>query len=150
MMSPPGTEDPAPRRLLIVEDEADVAESLCALLAHPLIAIERAANGVEALARAREMGPHAILLDLWLPVMDGFQVFRILRRDEELENTRVIFVSAFAPAGAFALAQDLGAYASLKKPFSERSLRRTVFAALDLDASEPNPLFDIDNVPESS
>lgn len=143
------SQDVSTKRLLLVEDDADIAISLCQLLVHPRVIIDVATNGVAAVARARELKPSAILLDVWLPVMDGFEVFRILRREPELADTRIIIMSAYAETGALALAQDLGAYAWLKKPFSPNVLRKRVYGALELeqdhepreprDPREPNP-----------
>src|SRR5688500_1835545 len=81
------------RRLLIVEDEADIAASLCLLLSHGMVRIEVAANGLDAIAKARMFAPHAILLDVRLPGMDGFEVYRTLRAELAARGTKVIFLS---------------------------------------------------------
>jgi CheY-like chemotaxis protein len=132
----PGASEPAEyhsvRRLLIVEDEADLRGFLVELFNHPLIVTETATNGIEALVKAREFKPHVILLDVWLPGIDGFEVFRVLRREPDLLFSRVIFVSAHAEPGALALAKDNGAYAWIRKPFAGDKLIGKVLEALAL------------------
>jgi CheY-like chemotaxis protein len=120
------------RRLLIVEDDPEVLGGYEAVLAHPDISVDRAANGIEALARARAFLPHVMLLDVTLPGMDGFEIFRILRKDPDLRLIRVIFVSAHSAPGALAMAKDLGAWAWMRKPFGEEKLRKRVLEALEM------------------
>src|SRR5262249_48281844 len=67
---------PPPARILIVDDQADIAESLAILLETLGHQTRAAFNGPEALAAAEEFKPDAILLDLGLPGMDGFEVAR--------------------------------------------------------------------------
>ena len=121
----------AQRRVLIVEDDPDVASALTLLVAHPRILTEVAPNGVRAITKAREMKPSLILLDVGLPVVAGDQVFHVLRDDRELRHVPVIFVTAHADQGALKL-EGLGSFEWLKKPFQEQQLRDKVLAALRL------------------
>ncbi len=129
--------DPAARtesypalRLLIAEDRADQAASMGALLAHSKVELHGAGNGVDALAKVRSMRPHVAVIDVALPVLDGFEVFRALRREGLHAGTRTILVGDTADRHAFLLAKDLGAHAGLIRPFDASHLRRTVLAAL--------------------
>lgn len=61
------------RRLLIVEDDGDLARASQLILAHPFIEVETATNGIEAIRKARRFRPHAILLDVLIPLIDGFR-----------------------------------------------------------------------------
>lgn len=126
-------------RLLIVEDDANILTALRTLFAHPFIAVTYAQNGIDAIARARECRPHAIILDVWLPGMDGFEVFRILQRDSELRQTRVIFLSAHAEPGAMALAKDHGAFGWFRKPYRDEKLYAKVLQALELENAGESP-----------
>jgi CheY-like chemotaxis protein len=130
------SDDPHLRRLLIVDDDPDVLASLPVVLAHPRIEIDTAANGIAGLAAARRSSPHLVLLDAYLPGMDGFEVFRQLRRDPALRYARVILISGTAETGALALAKELGAYGWIRKPLAPVAFRRKVFAALELEVPD--------------
>jgi CheY-like chemotaxis protein len=131
---PPGT-----RRLLFVEDDWDQIASLRLILAHPSVVIEHAANGVEAISRARANPPDAFLLDVQIPAMDGFEVFNVLRRDPAFASCRIIFYSGYAPRGSLELAREAGAFACLRKPCPPEVLRTTVLRALRVDEVAPEP-----------
>lgn len=132
------------RRLLVVDDDLDIAQSLCLLLADPQVTIDMARNGIEAIARARTFRPHLILLDVAMPIMDGFEAFRVIHGDPELNGTKVIFLTAHAQRGALELAVDMGATGFMRKPFDMDLLRHKVFTALglaggdDADAADPS------------
>jgi len=121
------------RRLLIVDDEPDLLHSLKEALTHPRVDIAFATNGLEAVARAQTYMPHAMILDVRMPAMDGFEVFRFLRRDPVLRHVRVIMASGLAETGALAIAQDMGAYAWIRKPFDKETLRARVLGALEIE-----------------
>jgi CheY-like chemotaxis protein len=128
-----------PRRLLIVEDDPDIAASMAILLSDERVRIEIASNGLEALQKARELRPHAILMDVMLPRLDGFEVYRMLRSDPEMRSVRVVFVSAHVEPGRFATAAERAeAHAWLRKPFDEATLRTKVFDALHLRDAVPH------------
>ncbi|HET9796288.1 MAG TPA: ATP-binding protein [Thermoanaerobaculia bacterium] len=78
--APPVPEPSAsPRRILIVEDNTDLAEGLAMLLRLDGHSVETAADGLAAIARCSELRPDVVLLDLGLPDMDGFETARRLR-----------------------------------------------------------------------
>jgi len=82
-------------KILLVDDEA----SNLKLLAHWLIPlgydIEFASNGEEAVQKARDSRPDLIILDIMMPVMDGYGACRILKEDPETKNIPIIMVTAF-------------------------------------------------------
>jgi CheY-like chemotaxis protein len=102
---------PTSPRVLIVEDDADIRETLAELLATAGYDTAQAANGREALDQARRAPPDLIVLDLMMPVMDGWQFRSAQRRDPALAPIPVIVVSA---SGATA---SIDADAFLQKPF---------------------------------
>src|SRR5512142_2938239 len=90
----------AARRVLIVEDDVDIRETLGELLATAGYETAGAANGLDGLAAARRAPPDLIVLDLMMPVMDGWEFRSAQRRDPALASIPVIVISASAPAAA--------------------------------------------------
>jgi CheY-like chemotaxis protein len=134
-----------PKKLLIVEDDPDMVAWIDATLSSDFLELHFAANGVEAVAQARRLKPDALLLDVDLPGMDGFDVFRTLRRELAPRPPAAVFFSAVASPGAFGLALDLGAFACVRKPCSPTTLRKKVFAAAGITVEWPSatPQWDI-------
>jgi len=117
-------EAPRPRlgRVLVAEDEGDVAE----LIRHHLIKdgydVVLARTGTDALRRAREDKPDLILLDVMIPQMNGWEVCRCLKQAAETASTPVIMVSGRVEEGDKVLGFELGADDYVTKPFSPREL----------------------------
>jgi CheY-like chemotaxis protein len=80
---------PAPRRILVVDDNVDVVETFVLLLRDMGHQAEFAVNGVGALATARSFRPEFVFLDLHLPGMDGYEVARRLKREPGLQDARI-------------------------------------------------------------
>ena len=102
---------PAPPRVLIVEDDPDIRETLGEVLVSAGYETAEAANGLEALANARSAPPDLIVLDLMMPVMDGWQFRSAQRRDPALAAIPVIVISASGPSSS------IDADTFLEKPF---------------------------------
>ncbi|WP_433934280.1 response regulator [Sorangium cellulosum] len=82
-------------RILVVEDDLDIRSILSQLLMFEGYDVEEAADGAEALALLRrDQAPALILLDLMMPVMDGWQLRAELQRDPALASIPVVIVSA--------------------------------------------------------
>jgi CheY-like chemotaxis protein len=97
----PAPEGAAPRsrrrvRVLVVEDNDDVAESLAQLVELLGHEVEIARDGVAALTRARAHPPDIVLCDIGLPGMSGFEVARVFRADPALRHARLVAVSGYA------------------------------------------------------
>lgn len=80
--------------VLVVEDDSDSRTALCALLESYGYRVTSAANGREAVARARSEPPDLILMDLMMPVMDGLEATHRIRRTEGLAETVIVCVTA--------------------------------------------------------
>ena len=109
-------------KVLVVDDEPDAVELVAFNLTKAGMAVVSAETGVEALAKAREILPDAIVLDLMLPEMDGLEVCRNLRREPKTARIPVIMVTAKGAEMDRVLGLELGADDYLTKPFSPREL----------------------------
>lgn len=117
-------------KILIVEDEVDIAELIALHLTregHEAICV---ANGLQALPQAVEQAPDLIVLDLMLPGMDGVQVFKRLRADTRTTSIPVIILTAKAQVNDKIAGLELGADDYLTKPFSPRELCLRINAIL--------------------
>jgi two-component system cell cycle response regulator DivK len=109
-------------RILIVEDQEDNRAILRDLLtANGYEAIE-ATNGEEGVAVARRERPDLILMDIQLPVTDGYEATRRIKSDAALKAIPVIAVTSYALSGDEAKAKAAGCDAYITKPFSPRQL----------------------------
>jgi two-component system CheB/CheR fusion protein len=80
---------------VIVEDNADGREALCELLAHAGLQCETAGDGAAGLSLIERLRPHVAILDLGLPVLDGLELARRLRRMPELAKTYLIALTGY-------------------------------------------------------
>src|SRR6185503_10771108 len=83
-------------RVLLVDDNADLRDSLAAILQHPGCEIRTAPDGLEAVAAALEWRPHVAFVDIHMPGMNGFQVARKLREQFPPGSTKLILMSGVA------------------------------------------------------
>lgn len=116
-----------PERILIVEDEPALQDTLAYNLTRQGYEVETVGDGEAAIIAARRQPPDLILLDIMLPVLDGFEVTRILR--QEL-NTPILFLTARDDEIDRIIGLELGADDYMTKPFSMRELLARVKAQL--------------------
>jgi two-component system response regulator CpxR len=86
--------------VLVVDDDAEIRETLTHLLQAEGYTVLRAANGVQALEQLRGGHPNVMLLDLMMPVMSGWEVLEELDESGELEKVPIVVVSAMGAPGA--------------------------------------------------
>src|SRR6266704_4819506 len=123
-------------RILVVDDEPDAIELIAFNLKAAGYDVTSAADGDEALKKARAVLPHLIILDLMLPGVDGLAVCKQLRRDERTAPIPIIMLTAKAAEIDRVLGLELGADDYVTKPFSPREL---VLRVKRLLRSEPAP-----------
>lgn len=109
-------------KILVVEDEVEIAENLQALLNAKGYSVVRAADGSEAVAKARQEKPAAILLDVILPKMGGFDVCRILKSDPATKAIKIVMITGLGRMGDVETAFQHGADDYLIKPFDSQRL----------------------------
>jgi len=112
------------RRILIIEDNADAADSLSEALAAGDHEVAVAYNGPDGIAKAREFKPEVVLCDIGLPGMDGYEVARAFRADETLRSTFLVALSGYALPGDLQRAADAGFERHLAKPPSLEKLEQ--------------------------
>ena len=118
------------RRILVVEDEADIRELIRYNLAQEGFIIEEAADGVQALDRIARRTPDLIVLDLMLPGMSGLEVCRKLRAAPQTANLPILVATAKDTEVDRVLGLEMGADDYVVKPFSPRELVARVKALL--------------------
>jgi two-component system cell cycle response regulator DivK len=115
--SPQPTADIAARPLiLIAEDDPDNRLMMKTLLEMKSYRIEEAANGEEAVAKAASARPDLILVDLQLPLLNGFAVTRFVRQQDGLREIPIVVVSGHDPSKHLKLALAAGCNGYIQKP----------------------------------
>jgi two-component system cell cycle response regulator DivK len=110
------------KTILVVEDQEDNRQILRDLLASSGFLMIEAHDGEQALAIARSQRPDLILMDIQLPVVDGYEATRSIKRDPELKHIPVIAVTSYALSGDEERAREAGCDAYVAKPYSTRHL----------------------------
>jgi adenylate cyclase len=119
-----------PPLILAVDDVAENLDIVQMRLEAQGYAVETAADGEEAIARARELSPDLILLDIMMPKLDGISVVRLLKQDISLQAIPVILVTAKADTRDVVEGLDAGGDDYLTKPFEHRALLARVRSML--------------------
>src|SRR6266508_1995610 len=125
-------------RVLVVEDDPDIADLIGHYLQKAGHTVETVASGTTALMRVKESPPEIILLDLMLPGMDGLLVCQSLRNDPATAAIPIIMLTARGEEAERVTGLELGADDYVTKPFSPRELTARV-AALLRRAPRPVP-----------
>lgn len=109
-------------RILVVDDEPEAVELIAFNLRQAGFSVTSAADGAEALQKARAQLPDLIVLDVMLPEMDGFEVCKLLRRESATGRIPIVMLTAKAAEVDRVLGLELGADDYVVKPFSPREL----------------------------
>src|SRR5262245_23709884 len=122
--APPKAMTMPPRlgRILVVEDEQDVADLIRYHLTREGYEVRVAPNGADALRMAREARPELILLDIMVPQLNGWEVCRRLKQDAETRGVPIVMVTGRVEEGDKVLGFEMGADDYVTKPFSPREL----------------------------
>ena len=117
--------------VLVIDDVKSVLQLIrAALIDHP-VDVLTAADGGSGLALAQELTPDLILLDLALPVMDGWDILAALRSDPATSSVPVVIVTAHGDSDTASRAREAGADGFISKPFRPTELRRIIEGYLD-------------------
>jgi len=118
------------KRILVVEDQEDLRGVLRTLLTGSGYAMLEAANGETGVARAKSDRPDLILMDIQMPVLDGYEATRRIKADPDLKGIPVIAVSSFAMKGDEEKARAAGCDHYVTKPYSPMQLLRVIRSTL--------------------
>jgi CheY-like chemotaxis protein len=129
------TTKPARPRVLLVDDYPDAREMYSEYLQFSGFDVVEAANGIEALASALERTPDIILMDLSLPVMDGWEATRRLKADDRTASIPVVALTGHALAGISEGAKRAGCDAFVTKPCLPEDLVKEIRKVLDENSS---------------
>ncbi len=119
------------RRILVADDNADSRELLRLILESVCDEVLEASDGRQVLQRIAESQPDLVLLDLEMPVLDGYQVLRELRQDPRFAHTPVVAVTAWAMQGNRERGLEAGFDGYFTKPVNIAELRRYVQQLLE-------------------
>ena len=109
-------------RILIVDDEPNIVLALEYLLKREGYAVASAGDGEAALRAIEEGAPDLVLLDVMMPLRNGFDVCRAIRGNPALDRMKIVMLSARGRDSERAQGLALGADAYVTKPFSTREL----------------------------
>ena len=115
------------QKILVVDDDSNIAELICLYLVKEGFETEKANNGKEALRQMQRFDPNLVILDVMMPEMDGFETCREIRKQG---NTPVIFLTAKGETFDKVLGLELGADDYIVKPFDNKELVARVKAVL--------------------
>ncbi len=118
-----------PQSILIVDDEAGIRDSLSSILTEEGYAVESVSSGEECLARLAKDRIDLVLLDIWLPQMDGIETLERMRRDGHFPM--VVMISGHGNIETAVRATKLGAFDFVEKPLSLEKTMQSVKRALE-------------------
>jgi two-component system, cell cycle response regulator DivK len=118
------------KRILVVEDQEDLRDVLRTLLVGSGYEMLEAANGEDGVAKARSDRPDLILMDIQMPVLNGYEATQQIKADPELASTPIVAVSSFAMKGDEEKARAAGCDHYVTKPYSPVQLLRIIRAFL--------------------
>ena len=114
------------KRILVVEDQEDNRRILRDLLVHAGYDVIEVGDGAQALTAAAEHHPDVILMDIQLPLLDGYEATRRIKADPALGAIPIIVITSYALSGDDIKAREAGCDAYVPKPYSPRQLLATI------------------------
>jgi CheY-like chemotaxis protein len=123
-------------RVLCIDDEPGVVELISLILKPQNIQVDGVNSGREGLDVMRKDPPDAVLLDIMMPEMDGWEVYKQMRADDKLKDIPVIVVTARNSSFEEIIARErAGVNDYVTKPFVPNDLRKSLARVLELDES---------------
>ncbi len=118
------------KNIVIVEDEENIAQAQ-RLILQDQFNVHIARDGEEGLALIRQHRPHAVVLDVMMPKLNGFEVCKRIREDSEIKHTKVVMVTAKDQRKDELKGMDTGADDYIMKPFEPVELMHVINQVLN-------------------
>jgi len=115
-----------PCKILIVDDDPHILMPLEFIMLKNGYEVLIARNGTEALSIISDFVPNLVLLDIMMPDVDGYDICTYIKKQEKLNQTKVVFMSAKTSEEDIKKGYDLGASLYISKPFSTRVLTKQI------------------------
>ncbi len=140
------------KKVLVVEDEEAVRNEILEILSMENFQVSSATNGLEGLIKAKKNKPDIIVSDIIMPVLNGYQFIKRIKKNPETENIPVIFLSAKTTKDDINHGIYLGAVSYLTKPLSIDELLKTVKTGLENThkSNKKKNLWEKNNLPSSA
>jgi two-component system alkaline phosphatase synthesis response regulator PhoP len=132
----------AAEKILVVDDELHIRQALQASLEGEGYQVQTAENGKEGVEKCRAWRPALVILDVRMPVMDGHLASIEIKFDDQLKNTKVVFLTANADEDSRSLGLGHGAETYMTKPFKVEDLLHRVDEILHPFGSSKDPKAD--------
>lgn len=110
------------KRILVCEDDQAISEIMKIMLEQGGFEVKLLSSGKAILKQVKNFQPHLILLDIWLPGIDGKEIIKILKKDPKLNQIPIIIVSALHEKEVLQIVKDLQVAGFLLKPFNMSAL----------------------------
>ncbi len=114
------------KRILICEDDEAILEMIKIMLENGGYQVKPLSNGKSIERKVKEYLPDLILIDIWMPGINGKEVIKLLKRDQSIQKIPVIIISAISEDEINQIIKELGAQGFLSKPFDMTDLLATV------------------------
>ena len=127
-------------KVLIIDDEKDILDSLSGILEDEGFSVSKAADGKEGLAIFERDAPDVVLLDVWMPELDGIQVLKKIRARKN--DAKVVVISGHGTISTAVEAVKMGAYDFLEKPLSIDKVLEVVSRSIGAGAKHDSGMTD--------
>ncbi len=114
------------KKIVIVDDEPNIVMTLEYLFVKENFEVFIARDGQEAIDMAQKHKPSIMILDIMMPNVDGYQVIKYLKSQEELKKIKIVFLSAKNKDEDIKKGLELGAEKYISKPFSPKKLVKII------------------------
>lgn len=114
------------KQILVIEDNAENRRLITILLQHHGYDIIEAKNGAEGITKAQEHKPDLVLMDIQMPVMDGFDALKIIRSTPGIDDIKIMAVTSFAMKGDREKSLAAGFDEYVTKPIDTRQLPKVI------------------------
>lgn len=131
------------RKVLVVDDDADIVELLVYNLQKEGYEIQTATNGAEGLAQAMNFKPDLILMDIMMPIMDGIQAGKAIKSNKSLKDSHIIYLTARSEEYSEIAAFEAGADDYITKPIKPKALMSRIQAFFRKDGGTTSKSADL-------